>query len=115
MEGISERFFSIVNVMVPLSLSEAETETYPYAVYSHNPTYYTTKDSNEPYKAVSDVSLTIYGQDFEQISDLSSKVCAKILEGMNGEGFGGRLTRTAKNCEEGTWYIEMDFEITQLF
>lgn len=114
MEQISEKFYEIVSGIVPLSLSEAEVDTFPYAVYEHFPTYVTDKTSRMPYKAVSELECVVYGKDFDELAILAERVISDVISGMNSNGFSASLSRTYKDCEQGIWAVQLDFRITQL-
>lgn len=113
MEGISEKFYSTVNDIIPLNLSEGATEMYPYAVYTHSPAYHYTKDSREPHKVSSYLECYLYGKDFDELAELADDVVSAVHGDMNGDVFTARLSESYKDCEDEVWGIQLNFNITQ--
>lgn len=111
-DRIGIEFTHRVAPIVPLSLVEAETESYPYAVYNIDTTPVWTKDGVDHLNA--SVSLDIVSDDFDQANDISEAV-AQTMEPDNQEGaISAKLLDTSVNCYEGIWIITQNYRIKQL-
>lgn len=110
-DRIGRTLVAAVKPVVPLSLYEAETGAYPYAVYEHSPEYHRTKDG--VYKIVSSVPVTVYGKSYADTRPLADRVEAAALEAMNGGAFRAVTVSRADTCVEGIWRSEVRLQITQ--
>lgn len=98
--------------VTPIWLYEAETDSYPYAVYFYTPEYFTTKDG--VYKIQADVTVQAYSEDADEAIDLADDMHDALISGMNTTVFRTRLIATSKECVEGIWKIEYVYNITQI-
>lgn len=110
-DRIGKAVVAAVKEVVPVSLYEAETGVYPYAVYEHSPEYFRTKDG--VYKIVSNVPVTVYGKRFEDTRPLADKLEEAVLSVMNNGTFRTFTVSRSDTCVEGIWRSELRFQITQ--
>lgn len=110
-DKIGKVLVAAVKGIVPISLYEAETDAYPYAVYEHSPEYFRTKDG--VYKIVSSLPVTVYGKTFSDTRPLADKVEEAVLAAMNDGAFRSLTVSRSDTCVEGIWRSEVRFQITQ--
>lgn len=110
-DRIGKVLVAAVKGIVPISLYEAETDAYPYAVYEHSPEYFRTKDG--VYKIVSSLPVTVYGKTFSDTRPLADKVEEAVLAAMNDGAFRSVTVSRSDTCVEGIWKSEVRFQITQ--
>ena len=108
-ESIGEKIVELVSPLIKLYLSEAETETYPYAVYDADiaPTY--TKDGVSRYTA--NATVRLFGKDFDELDTLAAGVEDALMT--MDQSYVSTYTGYNKTCTEGVWQIEMTFNIVQ--
>ena len=110
-DRIGKALVAAVRDIVPVSLFEAETDAYPYAVYEHSPEYFRTKDG--VYKIVSSLPVTVYGKRFADTRPLADKVEEVVLSAMNDGTFMTFTVSRSDTCVEGIWRSEVRVQITQ--
>lgn len=110
-DRIGKALVAAVRDIVPVSLYEAETDAYPYAVYEHSPEFFRTKDG--VYKIVSSLPVTVYGKTFSLTRPLADKVEEAVLAAMNDGAFRSITVSRSDTCVEGLWRSEVRFQITQ--
>lgn len=110
-DKIGKVLVAAVKGIVPISLYEAETDAYPYAVYEHSPEYFRTKDG--VYKIVSSLPVTVYGKRFADTRPLADKVEEVVLAAMNDGTFRSVTVSRSDTCVDGLWRSEVRFQITQ--
>lgn len=91
-------------------LAEAETDRYPYAVYSSSVTPVYTKDGIHHYE--SDVVVTIYAEDLDKADAIADKVI-RDMANYEYEWFVARMVSTTPDCVEGVWTREIIFRIKE--
>lgn len=111
-DRIGKTLTATLGDITPVYLYEAETDTYPYAVYWYEPEYFSTKDG--VYKIAADVPVQVYSDSFDEAYALAGEIREALLSGMNGGAFRTRVSTTSKECEEGVWNIETVYNITQI-
>lgn len=109
-ERIGIEVNKIVSGHVDLYLSEAQTETYPYAVYTNSVTPVYTKDGWHHYESV--VVITIYSLDLDEADEIADNIIADMQEYLP-EGYYARLTSSYPDCVEEVWSRELTFNIKQ--
>ena len=110
-DRIGKAVVAAVKEVVQVSLYEAETDAYPYAVYEHSPEYFRTKDG--VYKIVSNVPVTVYGKMFADTRPLADKLEEAVLSAMNDGTFRTFTVSRSDTCVEWIWHSEVRFQITQ--
>lgn len=103
---------STVGGIVPFYLYEAEVDSYPYAVYYYTPEFFSTKDGI--YKIATDMTISVYSQDFDEAFGLAEDIQSALIAGMNDTQFRTTLSTTTKECIEGIWNVEFVYNIIQL-
>ena len=103
---------SIIGLGLPFYLYEAESDTYPYAVYFYSPEFFSTKDG--VYKIAADVTIQVYSMNFDEAFVKAKTIESALLAGMNDSQFRTRLSSTSKDCVEGVWNVEFVYSIIQI-
>jgi hypothetical protein len=98
--------------ILPINLSEAETNTYPYATYEQTPARLQGKDG-ETLRIRSEVVIHIYDKVFSTAEGKKDLVAAAIASNMHDDTFGASLRTVNKDCSTGVWDIEMNYTIVQ--
>ena len=110
-ETIGIRLTEILSRHVDFYLAEAETEDYPYAVYSSDITPVYSKDGIHHYQAI--VTITVYAKDLDAVNPICDKIKSSIDDAMTQNGYAARLTRDTPDCFEGIWSRALDYTINQ--
>lgn len=110
---IGEKLNEIASPFVPLYFAEAETESYPYAVYSMTAETARTKDG--PYKIAAQVELNIYAPDYATAANIAEQLRGGIAQGMHSAQYSARLQEEQNDCLEGVWVFQMTYTINQYF
>lgn len=110
-ESIGIKLNGIASRFVEFSLAEAETESYPYAVYTSDIAPLYSKDGIHQYEAA--VVVTIYAKDLDSADALAGKIDSAIMEEMRNDQYSARLTSSYPNCVEGIWTRELSYTIKQ--
>lgn len=109
-ESIGIEVNDIVSRHVDLSLAEAQTESYPYAIYTNSVTPVYTKDGIHHYDAT--VVITIYSADLDEADEIADGIIDDMQKYLS-EGFSARLTSSYPDCVEGIWSRELTYNIKQ--
>lgn len=110
-ERIGIELTRILSKHVNLFLSEAETEEYPYAVYTSSVTPVQTKDGIHHYE--SDVTVTVYAKDLDVISPIVDNMRSSIKEHMSGPQYYHYPQMERRDCTDGVWSHELSYTIKQ--
>lgn len=112
-DQIAQNIVQAISPIVPVFYSEAETESYPYAVYSYSPVFYRTKD--EIYKiAATDVEVHVYGPDYDILQAKQDQIIS-ALAALTGDQFTVRVRSTISSRTEGVWDLTSYYSIIQKF
>lgn len=111
MDRIGIKLNEIASRFVAFSLAEAETRTYPYAVYSVDTTPVYTKDGISHYAAT--VEVTVYSKDLDQVDSLASKINEAVMTEMRLPPFSSWLNSSSPDCVEGIWSRKLSYTIKQ--
>ena len=111
-ETIGKALTSNLESIVSLNLSEAETNSYPYATYDRTCEYVQSKDG-ETLRIRADVTIHIYAKDLSTANGLAEQVKTKISQEMHGSVYGASLRTENKDCTTGVWDYEMVYTIVQ--
>ena len=110
-ESIGYRLTDLCEFILPFYLSEAETESYPYAVYDQTVQEFRTKDG--VYKITAESSIKIYSNDFDQAQQKADAVRAALDNGSNAK-YQLQFLRQTKDCLEDVWCIELVYFVKQV-
>lgn len=110
-ERIGQQLTSIVSPLVPFYLNEAETGSYPYAVYTYDVEPLETKDG--VHHITAGVSLTVVSNDFDEAHEIARSISDAVESDMRGDGFFSALRSTASDCVDGVWLITQEYTIKQ--
>lgn len=108
-ESIGEMLVTRVGSIVPLYLAEAETETYPYAVYELTATQYRTKDG--VYKITAEPRIRIYDTDFDTADAKATAIRAAVE--ISSEQYIVEFRSVNKDCVDDVWVIELVYFVKQ--
>ena len=109
-ERIGAYLTSLCGEIVPFYLAEAETETYPYAVYEQTVQTFYTKDG--VYKFTADSYIRVYSKDFDEAQTKVDLIQAAITAHVDS-AFVIQHRATTKDCVEGVWVIELLYFVKQ--
>ena len=109
-ETIGIRLTELASQFVSFFFSEAQTEVYPYAVYTSSVTPIYTKDGIHHYEA--SVTVTVYAQDLETVNPIAEQIEA-VRNDMNDGQYFSRQLSDSSDCSDEVWSREMSFTIKQ--
>ena len=110
-ETIGIRLTELASKHVEFYFSEAQTEEYPYAVYTCSPSPVYTKDGIHHYEA--SVSVTVYDKVLDRANSIAESIIADVASGMNSDRYASRMTSDTTDCSDEVWSREMIFTIKQ--
>ena len=93
------------------TLSEAETDNYPYAVYDMTST--PLRDKDGIYAFSGDTKIRVVSNDPEEVDMQAAAIKSAIDTGMNDVYFSARMEDYQKDCVDGIWTIEMNYTLKQ--
>ena len=109
-ESIGTKLTSLCKNVCPFFLAEAETESYPYAVYEQTSQEWRTKDG--VYQITADSVIRVYDKVFDSAQQKADAIRAALDANADGQ-YIIRHRSTTKDCQEGVWSIEMNFFVKQ--
>lgn len=109
-DTIGNKLTALCEPILPFFLSEAETETYPYAVYDQTVTTLMTKDGVYAYAA--DARVRVYSNDFDEAQQRADNIISTISTDTDAR-YRLRVRGQSKTCQEDVWCIELDVYIKQ--
>lgn len=112
-ETIGIRLNELLSKHVDLYLAEAETEEYPYAVYTCTVTPVYTKDGIHHYS--SNITITVYAKDLDVVNPISEKIITEISQNMRNRRYSSVLLSDSSDCTEGIWFRELNYTINQKY
>ena len=111
-ESIGTQLVSLLASVIPLNLSEAATEEYPYAVYDQTLTYLRDKDG--VYAITADTDIHIYGKDFSTVETKAESIISTLETSMRGDTYVATLRTVNRDCVDEVWDIQLNYTIKQL-
>lgn len=97
---------------IVLYLSEAESDSYPYAVYEAD--YVPAYDKDGVYKIVGDLTVRAYAKMAEAAQGVADAIDAIILTNFSSGNYTVRqLSQLKKDCLQETWSVGYQYRITQ--
>lgn len=109
-EKIGKYLTSLCEEIVPFYLSEAETKTYPYAVYEQTVQTFYTKDG--VYKFTADSYIRVYSKDFDEAQAKVELIQAAIAAHVDS-AFVIQQRAINRNCVNSLWVIELLYFVKQ--
>lgn len=109
-ESIGTKLTTLCGGIIPFYLAEAETESYPYAVYEQTTEEWRTKDG--VYQITAESSIRIYGKDFDAVQTKADLI-KTALDGNTDGQYIIRHRTTNKDCVEDVWVIELNYYVKQ--
>lgn len=97
---------------ITLYLSEAESDSYPYAVYEadYTPSY----DKEGVYKVVGDITVRAYARKSSDAQEVADAIDDIILSNFASGAYTVRQTaQLKKDCLQETWSVGYQYRITQ--
>lgn len=110
-ERIGKKLTEVIAPIVPLNLSEAETEVYPYASYEYVPEPKRTKDGIVGYRASAMVSIV--SDDFDEAHGIKNDIVSAIESQMRTDSIYATVEDWEPECVEGQWHIDISVKINQ--
>lgn len=110
-ETIGIRLNELASEYVTLYFSEAQTEEYPYAVYTSPVTPVYTKDGIHHYEA--SVTVTVFDKILDQVNEISEHIRAAVIRNMNDGQYASRIENDTTGCTDEVWSREIFFTIKQ--
>lgn len=110
-ETIGVRLTELASQYVSFYFSEAQTEEYPYAVYTSSVTPIYTKDGIHHYEA--SVTVTVYAKDLDVVNPIADAISSAISDDMNDGQYFSRQLSDESDCSDEVWSREMSFTIKQ--
>ena len=110
-ETIGIRLTELASQFVSFFFSEAQTEEYPYAVYTSSITPVYTKDGIHHYEA--QVSVVVYAMDLETVNPIAEQIATAVGNNMNDGQYFSRQLSDSSDCSDEVWSREMSFTIKQ--
>ena len=110
-DTIGIRLTELASKHADFYFSEAQTEEYPYAVYTAPSTPVYTKDGIHHYEA--DVTVTVYDVNLQRANGIADAIASNIAVSMNDGQYASRMTSDATDCSDEVWSREMRFTIKQ--
>ena len=114
-ENIGATLVSLCNGLetpITLYLSEAECDTYPYAVYEAD--YVPSYDKDGIYKIVGDITVRGYARTSSEAQSIADSIDEIILSNFASDGYTVRqLSQLKKECLNETWSVGYQYRITQ--
>ncbi len=109
-ESIGTRLTALCSGLIPFYLSEAETESYPYAVYEQTVQEFRTKDG--PYKYTAESYIRVYSMDPDEAMQKADALRA-VLDAATNSQYVIRHQSTTKTCLDNVWHVELVYFIKQ--
>lgn len=110
-DSLRAKLISVCAGVIEFQLSEAETDSYPYAVYDMTTNPLVDKDG--VYGYMGDCKIRLVSDDVDTIDALRARVESAILSGMRDAIFFSRLVDVTKECVDDIWTIEMNYALKQ--
>lgn len=110
-ETIGIKLTELASPFVDFYFAEAQTEDYPYAVYTSSVTPVYTKDGIHHYE--SSVTITVYAKELDRVNAIAEHINAAVLHDMNGGQYASRKLSDNTDCVDEVWSREINFTIKQ--
>lgn len=110
-ETIGIRLTELASEYVDLYFAEAQTEEYPYAVYTSSVSPFMTKDGVHHYEA--SVVVTVYAKELEKVNAIAGHILGAVANYMNDGQYASRQLSDNTDCTDEVWSREMSFTIKQ--
>lgn len=110
-ECIGIRFTELNSMYVDLYLAEAQTENYPYAVYTYTVTPVYTKDGIHHYDA--SLNVIVYAKELDRVNSIVEHINTAVAYDMNDGRFASRKQSDNTDCVNEVWARELSFTIKQ--
>lgn len=110
-ESIGTQLYTLLSGIVTLNLNEAETESYPYAVYDAPVTPVRSKDGVIKY--TTQAVITIYAKDYDTVAAKADAIVAALETSMRTAQYSATLVSNTSSRVEGIWGIELTYTINQ--
>ncbi len=110
-DSLRDKLSDVLDPVIEIDLSEAETSEYPYAVYDMETSPVMTKDGIARFDG--DTRIRIVSNSFDEADLIRGQIVSAISAGMHDQVFSSRLLSTTKECVEGIWTIELNYTLRQ--
>ena len=110
-DTIGIRLTELASQHVDFYFSEAQTEEYPYAVYTAPSVPVYTKDGIHHYEST--VTIIVYDTDLQRVNGIADAIANDIAMHMNGGQYASRMMNDATDCSDEVWSRELSYTIKQ--
>lgn len=110
-QQLEEILYGALSSVLPSFNEEAETESYPFAVFSLDYETLYTKDG--PYAVKAECVIDVVADSFDVANDRFRNGIKAVGEALSGAGYMYRLDSDSKSCTEGIWVITTTFNISK--
>ena len=110
-EQIGKQLKTKLSSIVTLYYAEAETETYPYAVYDM--TVQERRSKSGVFALTADLAIRVYSKVYADAKGIADSVMTAM--GSLGTGFVTKFQSSSKDCVEGVWCVELNYFVGQNF
>ena len=110
-QQLEEILYGALSSVLPSYNEEAETESYPFAVFSLDYETLYTKDG--PYAVKAECVIDVVADSFDVANDRFCKVIKAVEDALSEAAYMYRLDSDRKSCTEGIWVITTTFNISK--
>lgn len=110
-DNLRSRLVSSLSDVIALTLSEAEVDGYPYAVYDMTTTPLVDKDGIWGFEG--DCKIRVVSDNPNEADAIYGAILEAVEEGMRDETYFSVLDDVTKECVDGIWTIEMNYTLKQ--
>lgn len=110
-ETIGIRLTELASQFVDFYFAEAQTEEYPYSVYTSSVTPVYTKDGIHHYE--SSVNIYVFAKELDRVNAIAEHINAAVLYDMNDGQYASRKLSDNTDCAEEVWSRELNYTIKQ--
>ena len=110
-DNLRATLVSAIQPIVPIRLSEAETNDYPFAVYDMTSEQLRDKDGVYGYSGATRISVV--SESFDEADAIRASIEAAVDSAFVRPDYFSRLQSVEKDCIQGVWIIELNYILKQ--
>ena len=110
-ETIGIKLTEIASKYVDTYFAEAQTEEYPFAVYTSSVSPVYTKDGIHHYEA--SVNISVFAQELERVNDIVEAIASDIDAEMTSGKYASRCISDNTDCTDEVWSRELSYTFNQ--
>ena len=108
-QQLEEILYGALSSVLPSFNEEAETESYPFAVFSLD--YETLYAKDGPYAVKAECVIDVVADSFDVAKDRFHNGIKAVGDALSGAAYMYRMVSDKKTCTEGIWVITATFNI----